>query len=49
MSKYPNDQTLQEIRTINKKVEAEIQNLDNIIKELQSDSDDENFIEVYSN
>ena len=27
----------------------EIQNLDNIIKELQSDSDDENFIEVYSN
>ena len=49
MSKYPNDRTLEEIRIINKKVEAEIQNLDNIIKELQSDSDDENFIEIYSN
>ena len=49
MSKYPNDKTLEEIKTINKKFESEIQNLDNIIKEVLSDSENENFIEVYSN
>lgn len=49
LSKIPNENTLKQIKDINKKYEEEIQNLDDLIKEVLSDSENDNFIEIYSN
>lgn len=49
LSKIPNENTLKNIKDLNKKFESEIENLDNIIKKVMSDSESDDFIEIYSN
>ena len=49
LSKIPNENTLKNIRDLNKKFELEIENLDNIIKQVMSESESDDFIEIYSN
>ena len=49
LSKIPNENTLKNIRDLNKKFELEIENLDKIIKQVMSESESDDFIEIYSN